>query len=44
MIYANFCGSAAWDEIEKLGFIWKFRNGVKTLKNYFDINNKQKLK
>ncbi len=40
MIYAHFCGSAAWDEIEKLGFIGKFRNGVKTLKNDFDINNK----
>lgn len=39
MMCAMFCRSAAWDETEKLGFIGKFRNGVKTLKNYFDIHN-----
>lgn len=40
MSYAYLCGSAAWDEIEKLGVIGKFTNGVKTLKNDFNINNK----
>ncbi len=33
MIYVYVCGSAVWDEIEKLGFIGTFRNGVKTLEN-----------